>query len=58
MDLWVTGGGRVTEADGELVERGGDTLMSSYHMFTMPYIMLHQRLYVLDLSTIVIHFNQ
>ena len=40
MDLRVTGGGRVTEADGG-EQRGGDTLISSLHMFTIPCIIRH-----------------
>ena len=57
MDLKVTGGGRVTEVDGG-EQRGGDTLMSSYIMFAIPYHMLIRATYVSYLSTIFIHCNQ
>ena len=39
MDLKVLAGERVTEVDGG-EQRGGDALMSSYIMFTMPYHIL------------------
>ena len=52
MDLKVAEEGRVPEDDGGEQVEGGDALMSSYHMFAIPCNMLHQRLYLSQLSTI------